>query len=112
MSLMIVGACVTTASAAQICQSANITKVGVLPANQSATASKYTIRIDCVDDGATDALPWPGERMFMLTQELGDSGYATALTALSLNQPVYVKVESTKWWSLLSVLYVDSPPTP
>ncbi|MCI5164624.1 MAG: hypothetical protein D3903_00700 [Candidatus Electrothrix sp. GM3_4] len=96
----------TSVNAAVDCAEATVTMVGVLPLKENTTTSKYMIRADCADDSK-----WTGERQYMLSADIGDSGYATLLTAMSLNQPIYLRVESANWWSLATLLYLSSSPS-
>lgn len=53
------------------------------------------------------AKAWTGSRMFYLSPTLGNQGLATALTALSMGQSVWVRVSGTGVaGSLVTVLYV------
>lgn len=93
----------TSASAAVQCKEGTVTQVGDFPALANGITSKYLVQIDCADD-----TKWAGEIQFMLTTDLGDSGYATLLTAVSLNMPVNVTVEGTSFRSLLTRIYLTS----
>ena len=106
-AMMIVGASVTVASAAD-CASASVTTIGVLPSLESATASKYIGTFTCHD--ATPA--WAGDQQYVLSVDLGDSGYATLLTAASLGKTVYIRVSSPSWRSLATLLYLNDITAP
>lgn len=72
------------------CDVATITNAGINPDVENIARSKYVIFVDCADDNV-----WSGELRFYLIPELGESGYATALTAMSLApQTVKMKVAS------------------
>ena len=105
-ALLIIGMSAVAASAAVQCDSATIIKVGVLPAYETSTVSKYMVRLDCQDANE----PWSGEIQYLLSQDLGDSGYATLLTAMSLGEPVLVQIESPGWWSMITTLYLATTP--
>lgn len=87
LGLLIMGA--ASAHAAVDCGQASVKAVGVLPKIASATASPYLAGFVCHD---TD-VKWAGEKQFVLSVDLGDSGYATLLSAASLKQTVYIRVE-------------------
>lgn len=106
-AMMIVGASVTAASAAD-CASASVSTIGILPSLESATATKYIGNFTCHD--ASPA--WAGAQQFVLSVDLGDSGYATLLTAASLKQTVYLRVASTSWRSLATLIYLNDTAAP
>jgi hypothetical protein len=95
-----------TAGAVVDCPVATITKVGILPDKETTTTSKYMVRATC-----SDTTKWPDDRSFMLSSDIGDSGYATLLTAMSLNQPIFLRVEGpapAAWWGLSTLLYLNA----
>ncbi|MDH4056841.1 MAG: hypothetical protein OEV58_15870 [Gammaproteobacteria bacterium] len=53
---------------------------------------------------------WAGVRQFYLSSILGNDGLATLLTALSLNQPVFVRISGTAQpGSLITIIFVNNP---
>ena len=53
---------------------------------------------------------WGGVRQFYLSQALGSGGLATLLTALSLNQPVFVRIAGTAQnGSLVIIIFATNP---
>lgn len=103
----LVSASITSAYAAD-CASASVSTIGILPSLKSATATEYIGNFTCHD--ATPA--WTGAQQFVLSVDLGDSGYATLLTAASLKQTVYLRVVSTSWRSLATLIYLNDTPAP
>ncbi len=95
-------------SPAADCASAVVSQIGVRPSLESASASKYIAMFDCLD--ASEA--WAGNQQFVLSTDVGDSGYATLLTAVSLGQTVYIRVPSTNWRSLVEFVYLNDTPAP
>ena len=107
MTLGIIGSLLlsTAAYAATTCQSATVTKTGVNPAIATATRSQYTVTLDCDDDTL-----WVGARQYFLITDLGESGYATALTALSLGGKVRARLARSSEFSLLEDITVIATP--
>lgn len=87
---MFLGMCAGAAYAGVWCNDATITQAGINPDIVHENRSKYVIFADC----GTDSI-WPDARRFYLTPDLGEAGYATALTAMSLDQTVKMKVANT-----------------
>ncbi len=53
---------------------------------------------------------WTGNRIFWLSPDLGNQGYATALTALSMKGTVWVRIAGTgSANSLIKIIYCDAP---
>lgn len=104
-AMMIVGMSAGSAFSAD-CASASVSTVGILPDLESASASKYIVKLTCQD--ASPA--WSGQQQYVLSSDLGESGFATLLTAVSLQQTVYVRVASTSWRSLVTLLYLNDTP--
>ena len=99
---------VTGAALAADCASTTLKMTGILPSLKSATATEYIITVVCND--ATPA--WTGEQQYVLSVDLGESGYATCLTAASLKQTVYLRVASTAWRSLATLIYLNDEVNP
>jgi hypothetical protein len=80
------------------CDSGAITFVGVFPdlADAGTGASPYIIQYVC--DNTTQM---PGTKQFQLNNDLGESGYATVLTAVSLGQKVKIQAAGVGWNALL-----------
>jgi hypothetical protein len=53
---------------------------------------------------------WSGIRQFYLSPDLGNSGYATLLTAFSMDQPVWVRIAGdAASGSLIKIIFVNAP---
>ena len=83
------------------CSSATIKRVGNNPSS-SAAASPYMTQLDCADDAT-----WPGTLTLYLSNDLGDSGLATLLTAYSLGKTVWVRTLGTTPGSIISIIYIN-----
>lgn len=83
------------------CASATIKRLGNNPVKASG-ASSYMVQLDCSDDTA-----WPGTLTLYLSEELGDSGLATLLTAYSLQKTVWVRTLGVAPGSIVSVIYLN-----
>lgn len=92
-SFMVLG--IGTSHAAWKCDSASITFAGVFPdIGVTEGSSPYLIKISC------DADP-DKERQYLLNTDLGDSGYATVLTAISLGYKVKILTAGDGGWNSL-----------
>lgn len=79
---------------ATICTSATIEEMGVNPLSSIA---KYEVSLSC-----DDTTKWSGTRKYFMDDTLmGDSGYATALTARSLGKKVSVRLARSNVGSLI-----------
>ncbi|MCI5138655.1 MAG: hypothetical protein D3922_09645 [Candidatus Electrothrix sp. AR1] len=96
-----------TSSYAADCKSASVKTIGILPSLESTTATKYIATFTC-----NDTEPVFTTQQYILSTDLGDSGYATLLTAASLKQTVYVRVAGVAWRSLATLLYLNDTPVP
>lgn len=76
--------------------SASITWIGVYPGVGN--------MVKLVDNSGTN---WTGERQFFLSNNLGNAGYATALTAFSNNQTVWVRLADAAAGSLVFIIYIN-----
>lgn len=85
-----------------MCYSGTITRVGTNPIldTNPGTTTSYYVRVDCDKDSGT----WAGEKEFVLNNSLGEGGYATLLTAYSLDNKVRISVSGTTWDSLLNLV--------
>lgn len=92
-----------TASAAAYCLDATVDGAGVRPANATATRSQFTVNLTCNDVPAK----WTGSKLYYLTPDQGESGYATVLTALSLPKAVKVKLSSFVEYSLVENIDIN-----
>ena len=90
------------------CVSTTINMVGILPSLKTTTATEYILTVTCND--ATP--PWSGQQQYVLSVDLGESGYATCLTAASLKQTVYLRVASVAWRSLATLIYLNDEVNP
>ncbi|MCI5124965.1 MAG: hypothetical protein D3925_10915 [Candidatus Electrothrix sp. AR5] len=104
--LFVVFVSVNTASAVVACNEAKVGKVGVFPDQPD----KYRVELTC-QDAVNPA--WTGVRTFYISQQpgsdLGDAGYATILTAISLNATIKAVVVSPAWNSLLVQMFLNNP---
>ena len=81
--------------------SCKVNKVGVYPgtANPSIQRSGYPIFLTCTDLG-TDQI------MFFLSDDMGDAGLATALTAMSLGKTVWARTTTDVAGGLVTIMYL------
>ena len=100
MSLTLV---VGSVNAASKCTAATINFVSVRPDLATGNASPYLVNLSCADAG------WPATNQFFLLNTVGDSGYATLLTAISLNRQVETFTESRGWNALLTRIAIHNP---
>jgi len=110
MSILLVAAILTvfgmsSAQAAKsFCNAGKVTQAGVYPAAASDASSKYMVSVSCtLADG-----DWDGDVPFYLTPDVGDAGYATALTAISTGQSVKVRVAKPNPASLMDLIYLNA----
>lgn len=104
-ALVLISVTATVSSALVQCKDAAIVQAGVVSTREDLTnkVSKYTVRATC-----PDTTLWSGERTFLLSTDVGDAGYATALTALSTGGTVWLNIEgNADWWSLVTVIYAN-----
>jgi hypothetical protein len=92
--IMVLG--IESSHAAWKCDSGKITFAGVYPdlAEETTQTSSYLIQYIC------DADP-DRTRQYLLSTDVGDSGYATVLTAVSLGQKVKIQTAGTGGWNSL-----------
>ena len=84
---------IATSGQAAFCPSADIITVEVEDQAPSANASQYNLTVVCT--GKFSA------RNFYLSANLGDSAYATVLTAISLTKPIYIEMADYNAGSLV-----------
>jgi hypothetical protein len=84
------------------CASATIKRLGTNPVTGSTGASPYMVQLDCSADTI-----WPGTLTLYLSEDLGDSGLATLLTAYSLGKTVWVRTLGVTAGSIISVIYIN-----
>lgn len=84
------------------CRSATIKRVGNNPVTGATGASNYMVQLDCSSDTV-----WPGILTLYLSQDLGDSGLATLLTAYSLEKTVWVRTLGVTPGSIVSIIYMN-----
>jgi len=98
-----------TSSMAADCSKAEVYMIGANPG--SGGTGSAGIKVALINrSGATVGTDWTNnsKRMFYLTQDLGDQGLATLLTAMSLNKPVWVRiVGDAPVNSLISIVYLS-----
>lgn len=102
------------------CYNGVVTRVGLNPAldtnpgSEAGNTTAYYARIMCEDPEHIRPANWPtgDEKEFVLNAALGDGGYATLLTAFSLDQDVRVGVADTIWDSLLNLVDMQKPYVP
>jgi len=90
----------STASAYEDIISARIVMIGTYLSGET---TKIVVTI--ADESATPK--FTDERQYFLHPDLGNQGYATLLTAFSLEKNVRVRVESLDQLSLISVIYCN-----
>lgn len=95
--LMVLGT--ESSQAAVKCDSGSITFAGVFPdlADDATGTSKYMIQYIC-----DDTAQMLGTKQFLLSTVVGDSGYATILTAISLQKKVKIQAERDGWNALVT----------
>jgi hypothetical protein len=101
LGLIVAVGLVTTTALAEVCENATVDRVMNWPdmaKNADGESSQYGVWFTCND------LPtlFSGSRKFWLVHELGDSGFATLLTAYSMGTPVQVYMEGKDWNSLVT----------
>ncbi|MCI5117938.1 MAG: hypothetical protein D3913_08255 [Candidatus Electrothrix sp. LOE1_4_5] len=108
---MVLGA--GASQALEKCDSGTITFAGVYPDLQYDTegnlkpgVSPYMIQFIC-DSQAVAAMA--GKKQFILHEDLGDSGYATVLTAVSLGQKIKIQTEGGGWNALVTRINLVIP---
>jgi len=81
--------------------SCKVNKIGVYPgtADPAIQRSGYPIFLTCTDLG-TDQI------MFFLSDDMGDAGLATALTAMSLTKDVWTRTTTDVAGGLVTVMYL------
>ena len=104
MAMLLAPTFSTTANAAY-CNDTVIDSVSILPENAvPGSVSKYRVTVSCVDTAR-----WAGLRHFYLTEDLGEAGYATVLTALSLGRNLSIVTTSYNTNSLLTIIKMLNP---
>ncbi len=78
-----------------------IDNIGVYPgsADPANQRSGYPIFMTCTDIGSSSI-------MFFLADDMGDAGLATALTAMSLDKPVWARTTTDAAGGLVTVMYL------
>lgn len=88
--------CSGSVYAAAICNAATINWVEARPdVTLPANASMYVVNMQCPEWDANTY-------QFYISTDIGDSGYATVLTAMSLDTTMKVFVESKTWNGLMT----------
>lgn len=100
LALMFV--CSASSVYAADCGDATIVKVGTNPVSGSSGASPYMVQLDCANDTV-----WSGVLTLYLSQDLGDSGLATLLSAYSMGKSVWVRTLGTDPGSIITIIYVN-----
>jgi len=103
-SMVIITLCTSSAFAAVLCSTATIVSSGIAPFRANESRSPYVVKLDCKNNSK-----WNGAVSFCLTSDLGESGYATILTAQSLGKPLFVKVSDSAPGSLVESIYLKTP---
>lgn len=91
-ALMYLGLSVSLAGAAINCTNATIEKIGMDPSNSS--TNFYMVWLTCTETAQS-------RRYYLSQQSLGDSGWATVLTAKSLNKTVDAAIIPNRGWNAL-----------
>lgn len=98
-ALMSIALCASSASALYNCKNAVVGELGMRPSVATFEGSSdYAVYLHC--EG------WDNERRFFLSADLGESGYATLLTAKSLDKPVSAWMEEPAWNALITELVI------
>lgn len=85
-------------------ESARIVRLGIDPRVEPSAGPMVQLE----DEGTIKK--WTGVRQFYLSPTLGNSGYATMLTAFSMGQPVWVRIAGdASSGSLISIIFVNAP---
>ena len=95
---------VCSANAASKCLDAKINFISARPDLATGNASMYLVNMACDEWGTTGAT-----YQFYLIDTLGDSGYATLLTALSLNKNIETFTETRGWNALMTRVAIHNP---
>lgn len=107
LSLIMLVMLTSTASAVCWCNNTVLTGIAILPddADPATGTSKYRITATCADTTSIDP-KWAdqGARHFYLSDGMGEGGYATILTALSLNKNFAINASDCVSGSLLSLM--------
>jgi hypothetical protein len=82
------------------CDAATIDQAAVVEDDGDATTAPYQVRATC-------AGKWSGSTVFDMSTDLGEGGYATILTALSLGNTVKMQVAGPGWHSLIERVYLN-----
>jgi hypothetical protein len=90
----------STANAYEDIASARIVMIGTYLSGGAAG-----IVVTITDEGAQPL--FQGNRQYYLHPDLGKEGYATLLTAFSMDKNVYVRVESLDPLSLITIIYCN-----
>ena len=91
------------------CSSAEIMMIGSAPGYGGAGSDGIKVSLKN-KSGHTVGTDWNNntERMFFLTDDLGDRGLAILLTAMSLDKPVWVRIAgNAEVNSLISVIFLN-----
>lgn len=94
----------TTASAVSKCSSGTVVATGVVPtlANPDNKISQYMVQIQCNSE-----TEFVGTKQFLLSSDVAEGGYATALTAISLSRQVYVEMGGYAWNSRMDRISIQ-----
>ena len=84
------------------CASGTIKRLGANPATGTSGASPYMVQIDCANDAT-----WLGTLQLYLSEDLGEAGLATLLTAYSLGKTVWVRTLGVVPGSIATVVYIN-----
>jgi hypothetical protein len=82
------------------CANAKVVKIGVYPGD--GTADGFFIQLDDLSDAG-----WVGVRSFYLSPQLGKTGLAVVLTALSMEKTMWVRLVDTTPGSLATIVYIN-----
>lgn len=67
--------------------------------DSSTSEDDYYVKVKCYDS-------WPNSTIFYLSTDLGEGGYATALTAMASGKKVNLELAAYSWFSLVQSIRI------
>ncbi len=83
-----------------------ITQIGEFPGIADQTKNRSGSRI--MLDDTTDTL-WTGSRYYYISWDMAEKGTATALTAMSLDKDVWVRLTTANQGGLVTIMFIENP---